>query len=398
MKRPTILPPPPAPRLCPLCGSRVAENATKCLVCGTRLSRAATRPPKAGQRVYPSPLFLVILAAMILLGLLLVGLATGAVPRPALLRFPTPTITPTFTPRPTHTSTATDTETPTPTITPEPPISYVIKVGDSCLALAIRYDVTVDSIIQQNHLDPACTVAIGHTILIPHPTPTLAPQPSETPFGAPPQTATNTPPPYPTYVVVSGDTCLGIALRYGVTVADLLAANGLSDCNFLREGQKLFVPVLGTLTPTATATRLTTPTPVTTPSPPATATPSPLPTWPASSLLQPSQGQAFTAADATVHLHWAPAGSLRAGEFFSVHVEDITCNCKRIFDTATSQNQLDLPQNLMPAEATAHIFNWTVTTVRQKPGSGGGQIAYEPAGTTSQVGIFTWTGSGTPGP
>jgi LysM repeat protein len=389
MKRPTILPPPPALRLCPLCGSRVAETATKCGVCGTKLSRVEKRPRPPARRIYPSPFILVVLAGLVLLGVLLVGLATGAVPRPSILRFPTPTITLTFTPRPTQTATPTDTQTPTATITPEPPISYVIKDGDSCLLLAIRYDVTVDSIIRQNHLDPSCTVAVGHTIQIPHPTPTFAAPPSETPFGAPPQTATITPPPYPTYVVVGGDTCLGIALRFGVTLDELMAANRISDCNLLNLGKVLFVPVHGTPTPTATPSRL-----VPTAMPSATAAP----TWPAPALQKPTQGQAFTAADTSIALEWAPAASLRPGEFFSVHVEDITCNCKRIYDTATSQTRLALPINLMPSEATAHIFNWTVKTVRQKPNSGGGQIQYEAAGATSAVGIFTWTGSGTPGP
>ena len=386
MKRPTILPPPPALRLCPLCGSRVAENATKCLVCGTKLSRAEARASKPVRRVYPSPFTLLVLVTLILLGMLLVGLATGAVPRPSLLRFPTPTITPTFTPRPTQTPTPTDTDTPTPTDTPLPPIPYVIKTGDSCLAIAIRYDVSVESIILQNHLDPACTVAVGHTIQVPQPTPTFAPRPSDTPFGAPPQTATHTPPPYPTYVVLSGDTCLGIALRYGVTLSELMQVNGIADCNLLATGRVLFVPVHGTLTPTATPTAPTTP------------TSSPPPTWPPPLLLKPAQGQVFTAADATIALEWAPAGSLRPGEFFAVHVEDITCNCKRIFDTATSQKRLDVPNNLQPPDATAHIFNWSVTTVRRQANPGGGPIAYEPVGAASLVGVFTWTGSGTPAP
>ena len=391
MKRPTILPPPPALRLCPLCGSRVAETATKCGVCGTKLSRAEKRATQPARRLYPSPFILAVLAGLILLGGLLVGLATGAVPRPGFLIFPTRTITPTFTPRPTQTATATDTATPTPSITPEPPISYVIKDGDSCLALAIRYDVSVDSIILQNHLDPSCMVAVGHTILIPHPTPTFAPVPSETPFGTPPQTATITPPPYPTYVVQNGDTCLGIALQNGLTLEELMAANGLSDCNFLRLGQVLFIPVRRTPTPTPTSQRLPTGTAT------ATAAATVAPTWPAPALQRPSQGQAFGAADTSIALEWAPAGSLRPGEFFEVHVEDISCNCQRVYDTATSQTRLDLPKNLMPTDATAHIFNWTVTAVRQKPNSGGGQIVYEPVGAASLVGIFTWTGSGTPG-
>ena len=297
MRRPTILPPLPRPRLCPLCGSRVSETATKCLVCGTNLARAS-RPSRRARRIYPSPFILGLLAVLIGLGVLLMLLASGKVPLPAVLRFPTPTITRTFTPRPTQTPTATSTETPTSTATPIPPIPYVIKAGDSCLAIAIRYDVSVASIILQNKLDPDCTVAVGHTILIPHPTPTLAPVPTATKFGAPPVTATNTPPPYPTYVVVSGDTCLGIALRYGLTLDELMQANNIADCNLLSVGRVLYVPVHPTATATGPARRTATPSP--------TASPSLTPPSPALALLAPSQGQTFTASDSTVGIfNWA---------------------------------------------------------------------------------------------
>jgi len=151
----------------------------------------------------------------------------------------------------------------------------------------------------------------------------------------------------------------------------------------------LFVPVKSTATPTPTPSQL---------QPTGTNSPTSAPTWPAPVLQKPSQGQAFSAANQSIALEWAPAGSLRPGEFFEVHVEDITCNCQRVYDTATSQTRLDLPKNMLPPDASAHIFNWTVTTVRQKPNTGGGQIVYEPVGASSLVGIFTWTGSGTPGP
>jgi LysM repeat protein len=227
-------------------------------VCGTNLARAS-RPSRPARRVYPSPFILGLLAVLIGLGVLLMLLASGRVPLPPALRFPTPTITRTFTPRPTQTATPTSTDTPTSTVTPVPPIPYVIKAGDSCLAIAIRYNVSVASIILQNKLDPDCTVAVGHTILVPYPTPTLAPVPSATQFGAPPVTATKTPPPYPTYVVVSGDTCLGIALRYGLTLDELMQANNTNDCNFLSVGRVLYVPVHATATATGPARGTATP-------------------------------------------------------------------------------------------------------------------------------------------
>ena len=249
MRRPTILPPPSPPRLCPLCGSRVSEHASKCLVCGTNLARAASRLAKPPRRLYPSPFILGLLLVLMGVGALLMGLATGRVPLPAILRFPTATITPTFTPRPTPTPTATTTDTPTPTITPEPPIPYVIQEGDSCLAIAIQFDVTVESLILENKLDPDCTVAVGHTIRVPHPTPTLGAPPTELP---PNTTPLPTAPPYPTYVVASGDTCLGIALQFGVTVEQIMQANGIPDCNFLQEGHSILLPLNPTGTPTPT--------------------------------------------------------------------------------------------------------------------------------------------------
>jgi LysM repeat protein len=248
MRRPTILPPPPSPRLCPLCGSRVSEQATKCLVCGTNLARAAAKIAKPRRRFYPSPFVLGVFAVLLVIGMLLMGLATGQVPMPAVFRFPTPTVTPTFTPRPTPTATATVTETPVPTSTPEPPISYVIKDGDSCLGIAIQYDITVESLILENRLDPDCTVAVGHTIRVPRPTPTIGVPPTEVPPGT---TPLPTVPPYPTYIVVAGDSCLAIALQNGLTVDELMRANGIADCNFLLLGQSLRIPPPSTATPAA---------------------------------------------------------------------------------------------------------------------------------------------------
>ncbi len=66
---------------------------------------------------------------------------------------------------------------------------------------------------------------------------------------------TDTPTPEPTqisiYVVQSGDTLYVLGLRFGVTVDELKAANGLED-NLIYTGQKLIIPVPGLVIPTAT--------------------------------------------------------------------------------------------------------------------------------------------------
>lgn len=47
------------------------------------------------------------------------------------------------------------------------------------------------------------------------------------------------------YVVQPGDTLLAIATRYGVTVDAILAANNLTNPDFVFAGQRLIIPVLG---------------------------------------------------------------------------------------------------------------------------------------------------------
>jgi LysM repeat protein len=58
--------------------------------------------------------------------------------------------------------------------------------------------------------------------------------------------------PTPTvYVVKPGDTLGTIAQRFGVTVDEIMAANGLTDPNVLSAGESLTIPVPGSVPPTA---------------------------------------------------------------------------------------------------------------------------------------------------
>lgn len=69
--------------------------------------------------------------------------------------------------------------------------------------------------------------------------PSLPPTPTPAP-----STPTRTPTPQPgvQYTVVQGDSLLGIALRYDVTVAALTEANNLSVTSLLGIGQVLIIP------------------------------------------------------------------------------------------------------------------------------------------------------------
>jgi LysM repeat protein len=88
----------------------------------------------------------------------------------------------------------------------------------------------------------------------PTPTPTGTLTVTATPTSTPTPTATVPPGTSVTYVVRSGDNLFRIALRFCVSVADLMAANGISNPNYIQIGQVLTIPnpctTPGTPTPT----------------------------------------------------------------------------------------------------------------------------------------------------
>ena len=122
--------------------------------------------------------------------------------------------------------------------------SYTVKAGDTLYAIALRYGVTVQAIVNANGLTNANLIRVGQVLTIPGTGTPTTPTPPTTP-------TTGT-----TYTVKAGDTLYAIALRYGVTVQTIINANGITNANLIRVGQVLTIP--GTSTPT-------TPTPPTTP-------------------------------------------------------------------------------------------------------------------------------------
>ncbi|MBX3000332.1 MAG: LysM peptidoglycan-binding domain-containing protein [Caldilineaceae bacterium] len=92
----------------------------------------------------------------------------------------------------------------------------------------------------------------------------LQPEVQQTPLPAENPAPTPTPQPQTgepeIYVVQPGDSLFGIALRYNVTVQQLMDANNLTNPDFLFSGQRLEIPVAGTVPNSANAAS-TSPTP-----------------------------------------------------------------------------------------------------------------------------------------
>jgi LysM repeat protein len=137
-----------------------------------------------------------------------------------------------------------------PAPTPEP-VTYVLRPGDNLTRIAEANGTSVEAILAANGLSNANRIYAGQTLLIPPAADALAEAPSDaTPAagvaasssddGAPEAEAT--PAPGTPYTVRRGDSAFTIARQFGVSIDDLLAANGIANPNHVEAGQVLTIP------------------------------------------------------------------------------------------------------------------------------------------------------------
>jgi murein DD-endopeptidase MepM/ murein hydrolase activator NlpD len=113
--------------------------------------------------------------------------------------------------------------------------THQVRAGESLDALAVRYGVPLDQLLLANGLTDPQHVYAGQTIVLPRTT-------GEN------QTI---------YTIRAGETLAAIARRYGVSVDAIVAANGLVDRNDIQAGQQLIIPaVLSETTPESTVNYL----------------------------------------------------------------------------------------------------------------------------------------------
>lgn len=192
----------------------------------------------------------------------------------------TSTPTATSTPPPTATDTPTPEHTPTCTPPPQEDIRYIVQRGDTLIALAKKYNTTVDGIMLKNNLADPNAIYVGQELIIPvNYVPDQPTEPrvvehkvregetltylarlyrttvdairQENPSIVDPQqlrvgmvlTITiGNEPPLRAHVVRAGESVFSIARRYGVNVQALVEFNGLVDPNRVFVGQRLFLP------------------------------------------------------------------------------------------------------------------------------------------------------------
>jgi len=233
-------------------------------------------------------------------------------------------------------------------------------------------------------------------------TPTGMPTATGTATHTPTVAVTPTTPPTPTaapqvHVVRPGESLSAIAASYGITVADLMAANNIKDANAIQAGQELKIPAgasaLST-TPTALAT-LAAPTPTlgsTLVAPTATlaatvqATAEPAAfAFAAPNLLNPADGTVFRSGD-DILLNWSSVGLLADDTWYVVKVwtDDPAQPTPSLGWTRTTAWRI--PGSSRPAaDAATHKYYWSVTVMRASEGQD--PVAVSPA---SETRTFEW--------
>ena len=362
-------------KICPVCGTRLSETATRCLVCGSELEAKAES--KSSSKVNTKRLPEITLSLPLALGLLALFITLGAVVVFFALRSNQPIletgqaeITSTLTPTETLTPTITSTPTLQPTLTPLPPLEYTVVDGDVCSSIAAIFGVSIQSIILENNLSANCEIYPGKVLLIPQPTPTASPEPSATLDEV---QSTDAACEKIQYQVKENDTLSSISQTYNVSMAAIKEYNGLvSDTVF--EDQYLTIPL---------CERQPTPGPTPTPTPP--------PPYPAPNLLLPLDGAPFSLSNDAISLQWASIGELRDNEAYAITIEDITSQEEKRTVEYTADTKFILPVTFRPTDNVPHIIRWWVSVVRQIGSTENGDPIWEQAGLISEKRVFSWT-------
>lgn len=135
--------------------------------------------------------------------------------------------------------------------------THTVQAGETLFSIASQYNITAEVLAQLNQIYNPNQIYVGQVLTIPlaggaqvsqmTPTPPVA----GTPLPGAAQYPTALPGPVTEiiHVVQPGENLFRIALRYGLTTAELARYNGIVDTRLIYVGQELRIPV-GQVTPT----------------------------------------------------------------------------------------------------------------------------------------------------
>lgn len=112
--------------------------------------------------------------------------------------------------------------------------THIVRTGDTLFAIAQQYNATVSQIRELNHLTDTNVLYVGQALIVPSAFPADASTPSIPPASSTSCTVSHT--------VQRGEFLATIAKRFGVPMARIAQANGISDFSRIRVGQLLCIP------------------------------------------------------------------------------------------------------------------------------------------------------------
>lgn len=139
----------------------------------------------------------------------------------------TPTAASTTPPAPSPTPTPAATPTPTPA-----PQTYTVQPGDTLLAVAERFEISVEDLQAKNNLSDPNSIFAGQKLELPQPGERVQADTPAAGGGAADDV----------YVVQAGDTLYAIAQDLDVTVEDLAELNEITEPSQLFVGRRLLIP------------------------------------------------------------------------------------------------------------------------------------------------------------
>lgn len=120
---------------------------------------------------------------------------------------------------------------------PSQPTSHTVQQGETLNSIAQQYGVSPDEIAAANNLTNANELTTGQVLVIPAPGSVVVDQSG----GGVPE-ATAAPSGQQVHVVQPGENLFRISLRYGKTVDEVAAYNGIANPHFIYPGQVILIP------------------------------------------------------------------------------------------------------------------------------------------------------------
>ncbi len=251
------------------------------------------------------------------------------------------------------------------------------------IGLALRYRVSMDSIITQNALSSGSQIQAGQELQIPWPTAT--PPLVQVGIEINSELVIADPDGCQRYEVLSGDSLVGIAARYDINFDLLIQVNRFESDMILQPGDTVCIPALlyGELLP---------PTPGPSPTPP----PTPPPTGP--ELLYPIADAIVNPPNGRVMLQWIGVQDLSESEWYMVEMIDLDEIDRLPRRGFTRDNNYQLPANWRPDVDETHRIRWQVSIVNVTDWRDDGLPIYSYGSEISVPSLLNWLGAVPPTP